>query len=183
MGFSYQKCITSAEYKELSESQRCLVLLKAVVLPNEKAAAIAEQSGLTHLESPQLSDFSQQSYLKDCVERAAGACTSFTTDNNGFSAVAESDADRLIFFSGPYESGWSATVNGQPAEIEKVNVGFMAVKVPAGEAQIRFNYETPGLKIGILISIAGFLILGVYVFRSRQRKRWIEQQRKLDKGV
>lgn len=183
MGFSYQKFITRAEYNELSESQRCLVLLKAVVLPNDTAAAIAEESGLTHLDSPQLADFSQQSYFKDCVERAAGACTSFTTDNNGFSAVAESSADRLIFFSVPYESGWSATVNGQPAEIEKVNVGFMAVKVPAGEAQIRFNYETPGLKIGIFLSIAGFLILGVYVFRSRQRKRWIEQQRKLDKGV
>lgn len=53
-------------------------------------------------------------------------------------------------FSVPYEEGWSATVNGKPAEVEKVSVGFMAVKVPAGTSQIRFNYRTPGLTLGIL---------------------------------
>ena len=69
----------------------------------------------------------------------------------------------------PYEDGWSATVNGQEAVIEKVNVGFMAVRVPAGQtSEIRFQYETPGLKIGIVISIAALLLFIGYLLLCRR---------------
>ena len=60
------------------------------------------------------------------------ACSDFTYDSYGFTAHYTSDKERLVFFSVPYESGWTATVNGEPVDIENVNIGFMAVKVPAG---------------------------------------------------
>ncbi len=68
-----------------------------------------------------------------------------------------------MFFSVPWEQGWTAWVNGKPAEIIKANVGFMAVKVPKGTAEIRFEYKTPGLNIGALVSLLGVLILAIYV--------------------
>ena len=33
----------------------------------------------------------------------------------------------------PYDDGFTAAVNGEPAAIEKVDNGMMAVYVPAGE--------------------------------------------------
>ena len=68
----------------------------------------------------------------------------------------------------PWEGGWSATVNGQPAQIVKVNVGFMAVEVPAGTAEIRFDYRTPGFTAGAAVTAVGFAGLGVYVWVSRR---------------
>ena len=73
------------------------------------------------------------------------------------------EGDNLVFFSVPYDKGWSATVNGQKVDIEKVNVGFMAVKVPAGESIISFNYETPLLKLGLFITGGSALLFVLYI--------------------
>ena len=45
-----------------------------------------------------------------------------------------------------------------------VNVGFMAVKVPAGTSEIRFNYYTPGLNAGIAATAGSIGIFLLYVF-------------------
>ena len=55
-------------------------------------------------------------------------------------------------------------MNGQPAEIEKVNVGFMAVRVPAGTSTIRFDYYTPGLTAGICVTAGSFALFFGYVW-------------------
>lgn len=83
-------------------------------------------------------------------ERRQYTCDTFAFDKTGFTATCDLDEDVLMFFSVPYDSGWSATVNGEPVVIEKASVGFMAVRVPAGEAEIRFEYMTPGLIPGRL---------------------------------
>ena len=99
------------------------------------------------------------------------SCSSFSYDNGGFSATFTGDRERLVFFSVPYESGWSAAVNGEPVEIEKVNVGFMAVKVPAGTSEIRFTYRTPGLTFGACVTAAGVVILLLYLWLARRFDR------------
>ena len=68
-----------------------------------------------------------------------------------------------MFFSVPYDDGFSATVNGEPAAIEKVDDGLMAVYVPAGENEIEFTYHTPGLKVSACVSAAAFAVYGVYL--------------------
>ena len=48
----------------------------------------------------------------------------------------------------------------------------MAVRVPEGEAVIRFTYETPGLKAGIVITIgSGLLLLGYCLLCRRLQKK------------
>ena len=48
----------------------------------------------------------------------------------------------------------------------------MAVRVPAGEATIRFDYETPGLKLGLLITAGagGTLLLYLLLVWLVRRK-------------
>ena len=55
-------------------------------------------------------------------------------------------------------------VNGKPVDIEKVNVGFMAVEVPADRvSEITFQYKTPGLKTGFIVTIVSFAVFAVYM--------------------
>ena len=121
-------------------------------------------SGVTFL-------YSEEAYYQDCLDRRSMSCSSFSYDNGGFSATFTGDRERLVFFSVPYEGGWSATVNGEPAVIEKVNVGFMAVLVPAGTSEIRFTYRTPGLPLGAAVTLAGVLILLLYLRLARRFDR------------
>ena len=115
--------------------------------------------------------YSEEAYYQDCLDRRSMSCSSFSYDNGGFSAAFTGDRERLVFFSVPYEGGWSATVNGEPAVIEKVNVGFMAVLVPAGTSEIRFTYQTPGLALGAAVTLAGVLILLLYLWLARRFDR------------
>ena len=176
MGFSYDSYITRSEYDQTTQDQRNLLLLKAVVL--EDADAKKASQGMTHL-APGAQEYTQDAYFADCAARAAQACSAFSRDNGGFSATFSSDQSRLVFFSVPWEGGWSATVNGQPAEILKVNVGFMAVRVPAGTSSIRFDYRTPGLGLGALATGGGLILFALYYFVSRSCDKKLEKKRKI----
>lgn len=166
MGFSYDYYIRRSDYDAADKSVRELMLLKGVVLDDDQ---IARLDGLL----PELPEdkrvYTKEEYYNDCKNRAVGACSAFAYTSKGFSATVSSEKQKLIFFSVPYEEGWSATVNGEPAEIEQVNVGFMAVKVPQGEqVQIEFTYRTPGLPAGILITCVSLVLLLGYLWLMRR---------------
>ena len=108
-------------------------------------------------------DLSDDGIAINSSERAVTSAYSFKTDAKGFTASVTREKDSLVFFSVPYDEGWSATVNGTPATVEKVNSGFMAVKVGSGDSVIRFEYSTPGLKAGIIISLISAIVLIIYI--------------------
>lgn len=181
MGFTYDRFITQEEYERCSEGNRHLLLLKAMVLSDEQTD---RYKGIVQDKKADLSSFTfnQKEYFKDCEARKSVTCSSFTYDNQGFTATINmsGETDNLVFFSVPYEEGWSATVNGEPVEVEKVNVGFMAVKVAGGEeSNIRFTYQTPGLQEGIIISLAAVLVFAAYMLLvGRKKNKEIAQRKK-----
>jgi uncharacterized membrane protein YfhO len=94
----------------------------------------------------------------------------YSYTKTGFEAAFNNKGkgDTLLFFSVPYSDGFSATVNGEPVDIEKVNVGFMAVKVPGNtESTIEFRYQTPFLKTGCIIAAGAFIVLVLYLAINR----------------
>lgn len=103
-------------------------------------------------------DVAEQSAL-----RAAKTVDGFSIDKNGFTCSFTSDTADVVFFSVPWEAGWSATVNGEPAEIIRSNLGFMSVVCPAGTSQIRFEFMTPGLIPGLIAAGAALVLLVAYI--------------------
>lgn len=169
MGFSYDNYLTRSEYNSTTESQRENAMLRAVVLEDKDIEELS--SLLTHLpESDRV--YNKEKYLQDCVDRAKTACSSFSYTKTGFSAEVNAKNQQLVFFSVPYESGWSASVNGESTTIYRVNVGFMAVVVPKGEkVMIEFAYRTPGLAFGALISFVSLAALVGYLVLMHRMKQ------------
>ena len=53
-------------------------------------------------------------------------------------------------------------------DIEKVNVGFMAIRVNAGtNVKIEFKYRTPGLFLGMAITVVCVLLFALYMVLMR----------------
>lgn len=169
MGFTYDGYITRTEYDALTTAQRELVLLKALVVEDDQAETVSKV--LPHADTGWMT-FTEDAFADDCAARAGSAADRFVRDRTGFTATIHAEQATPVFFSVPYESGWSATVNGKPAEILTANVGFMAVICPLGDSvTIRFEYETPGLRIGAYISGGALLVLLLYwlIFCRRHR--------------
>lgn len=162
-GFTYDEYITEKQYNECSESNRHLLLLKAMVLTDEQVKKYGDI--LSHHEKLSDYQYTEEEYFNDCNNRKKLTCSSMKFDNSKYTAeITTGSSDELVFFSIPYESGWSATVNGEPTEIEKVNVGFMAVRVPANKTStIVFSYKTPGLSAGAIISGVSVVIFIAYM--------------------
>lgn len=55
--------------------------------------------------------------------------------------------------------GWSATIDGKPAEIGRVDYVLRALKVPAGKHKIEFVFDPQSLKTTNAISIAGVVVI------------------------
>lgn len=195
MGFTYDRFITEEEYTDLNDRSKHLALLKAMVLTQEQMKKYADITGYKdgmydalnkaynknkpqNLSKPSyegfdtiISDFyyGKDDYFEDAAERKASSCSSFTYTKDGFEAEFTNDGnDNLLFFSVPYDRGWTATVNGEPAEIEKVNIGFTAVRVKGGEkSKIVFTYRTPLLKEGVIISACALAAFIIYMIINR----------------
>ncbi|MBC8541956.1 YfhO family protein [Bianquea renquensis] len=161
MGFTYDAYVTEEQCSQVSEKRRAQLMLKAIVLSEEQA----EKYGSLYeaIEDPKLEDYSEKAYFQDCLDRREETASSFIRDNDGFEAVITIRERTLVFFSVPWEEGWTAEVNGEEVDVERVNKGFMAVEAPAGTNTIRFHYRTPGLKFGGIVTIASILVWGAYV--------------------
>lgn len=171
MGFTYDQYITQELFDDYTTEQRDRLLLEGILLSEEQIEKYG--SYYTQLTYSELPHFSDDELGRVCAARRQETCSSFVTDNKGFTATITPSRDTLVYFSVPYDEGWSATVNGKKVDVEKVNVGFMAVPVEAGkENVIRFEYTTPGLWVGILISAGAFLLLlGYYLLFRWLRKK------------
>lgn len=165
-GFSYDYYMTEALTENYNETDKAKLLLKAMLLSDEQVRKYGYM--FTSLEDysndgADYFDLSYSAMKSDCAKLSATSAMSFETGKNSFEATVVRDKDSLVFFSIPYDEGWTATVNGKKVDIEKVNVGFMAVPVASGESKIVFEYETPGLKNGFIISGIALLVLIAYV--------------------
>jgi len=169
LGFTYENYVTQEQYDNIQEQYRELLLLKGILLSDEQIKKWGDMLAPLKTEDILCTD---QRYVTDCAARASLTCSSFMYTNSGFNATISTDHDVPVFFSIPYEAGWTAYVNGSPVEIERVNVGFMAVRVHAGEnIKISFVYRTPGLLLGTGITVVSVLLLLLYLFITRVMDR------------
>ena len=167
MGMGFDCYMTESQAEELSKGLREKSLMKALVLTDEQAERF---SGiLTTLPKEYSSSVSKTAYERFCREKQENCASSFSYDSHGFQAEFDSEKKQLVFFSVPYSTGWSAEVNGEPVDVEKVSYGFMAVPVSEGHSSIVFRYHTPWLREGAAVSIIAAVVLAVYIAVCRKK--------------
>lgn len=171
IGFTYDYYTDIETIESYSDERRSFMMLKGMLvqttdipkiepyLDNLNTVYNAGENATGYLPIA----FDYDSLEEDSANRRRVSAHSFKTSSKGFTANISMDRDNLVFFSVPWHEGWTAKVNGVEAEIFRVNVGFMAVIVPEGAAEIVFEFETPGLKIGLIVTILTVVLIAVYL--------------------
>ena len=57
----------------------------------------------------------------------------------------------------PYDEGWRAYVDGEEVDVEETGDGFLAIWPDAGQHEIVLRFVPQGFKLGLLISICGWI--------------------------
>jgi uncharacterized membrane protein YfhO len=94
-----------------------------------------------------------------------------STKLNSLSLRLQAPRAGLLYLAESYYDGWSAKVNGQPANILLANYAFRAIPVPAGAAQIELSYLPVGFRSGAIVS---FLSLITVIVLSLRQRSWTQ---------
>ena len=166
MGYTYDYYLDETQIKTMNQQHRDRLLLKGMLLSDEQIETYKDLLKPIS-ENKNRWDYTITGLKTDCDELKNETAESFEIDNRGFTSKITLQKDNLVYFSVPYDRGWKAYVNGVETKIEKVNVGFMAVAAAEGENDIRFEYTTPGLKAGLAVSGAGWIVFAAYLILCR----------------
>ena len=169
MGFTYDYYVTEATYEASIKTLRSNLLLRALVLEDEDVEKYS--SYLTELPDAMLDDLHYDSYTQDCADRRAHSCSVFQMNNAGFHAEITLEKPNLVFFSVPYDDGFTAYVNGEKTDILRVDEGLMAVLCQPGASSIDFVYQADGLSASRVVTAVAIPVWVVYVAYFVRRKR------------
>ena len=114
--------------------------------------------------------------LSEAVEQAQGV--EVTVDGITLTASCEAEQGEALALFVPYDTGFTAMVNGQAADIQRLDDTFMAVSLQEGENAIVLHYTPSGFSVGLILSVVGLLLLiGLCIWYSRGGRlpRWTEK--------
>lgn len=170
MGFTFNSYIRDDEYSSMKKGEMTdRLLVKDIILTEEQVAKYGKyMQEDQHVDEQVMSD---QDFARHCRERAESACKEFSFTLSGFTAEADLPKDNLVFFSVPYDQGFTAVVDGEAVPIEIVDGGLMAVPVPAGKHSIEFTYFPAGLGVCSIISAAAAILFLILLVRANVRTR------------
>lgn len=165
MGFAYDTYFPIDSVKGATYADKLMV--RSVFLTDEQIEKYGD------ILTKDKTDFvySKNQFLLDAKNKIKNGVIQFSVTKEGFTAKTRYDSEKLVCFSVPYCKGWSAEINGVPAEVDKINGGLCGIRVPEGLCEITFTYRTPGLTVGIICTIAGILLFAVYMVIVKFIKR------------
>lgn len=100
---------------------------------------------------------------------AASIVTPLESDSTRLKAEINASARQLLVFSQIYYPGWQATIDGQPADLLRVNVVQQGVVVPAGQHTVELVFSPGSFWLGAAVSIVALLICLVLLVWSSRR--------------
>lgn len=152
--------------------KRDVVLNLGTVTTEKKLKIKFSKPGSYRFDSVALICQPMDSYGEKIAPLQANGARSIQVDGNRLTLQFECDGDALACLSIPYASGWTARVDGEPAQIVPANVAFMGVKLSKGAHTVEFSYMPKGLKLGVAISLVTLVaLIGVGVAQALRRRR------------
>lgn len=108
--------------------------------------------------------------LTEAIQKIKEQPVEVSTSKNKVFATYEVKQDTSIFFTIPYDKGWSAYQDGKKLEIKQAQTGFMKVDVPKGKGTITLSFIPNGFVIGATCSVTALLLFGIYNHRRNLSK-------------
>jgi uncharacterized membrane protein YfhO len=163
LGFTYDKVISYGDFKKLSILEKDMVLLKAFVIENgEKDIQDFDVLDTNNMKK----DYTIKEYGGD-VDRLRRETMILTEHNqNSIKGTIQVSEKKLLFFSIPYDEGWTITIDGKKLKPKLINIGFMGVIISPGNHKVELSFRPPFLVSGTLIMILSFIFYMLFILKN-----------------
>ena len=106
----------------------------------------------------------------EAIQKIKEQPVTVSTSKNKVFAAYDVQQDTSIFFTIPYDKGWSAYQDGKKIEIKQAQTGFMKVDVPKGKGTITLSFIPNGFITGAICSFTSLLLFGIYSHKRKSSK-------------
>lgn len=108
--------------------------------------------------------------LTEAIQKIKEQPVTVSTSKNRVFATYDVKQDTSIFFTIPYDKGWSAYQDDKKIEIKQAQTGFMKVDIPKGKGTITLSFIPNGFITGAICSFTSLLLFGIYNHRLKLSK-------------
>ena len=108
--------------------------------------------------------------LTEAIQKIKEQPVTVSTSKNKVFATYDVKQDTSIFFTIPYDKGWSAYQDGKKIEIKQAQTGFIKVDVPKGKGTITLSFIPNGFVVGAICSFTSLLLFGIYNHKRKSSK-------------
>ena len=108
--------------------------------------------------------------LTEAIQKIKEQPVTVSTSKNKVFATYDVKQDTSIFFTIPYDKGWSAYQDGKKIEMKQAQTGFMKVDVPKGKGTITLSFIPNGFITGAICSFTSLLLFGIYSHKRKLSK-------------
>ena len=108
--------------------------------------------------------------LTEAIQKIKEQPVTVSTSKNKVFATYDVQQDTSIFFTIPYDKGWSAYQDGKKIEIKQAQTGFMKVDISKGKGTITLSFIPNGFITGAICSFTSLLLFGTYNHRRKSSK-------------
>ncbi len=84
--------------------------------------------------------------------------------------AATNTANALLVLGEKYFNGWRATVDGKPADIQRVDYVLRGIYLPPGSHEVRFIFDPLPFKVGKYVTLASFALFALMLVREWRRR-------------
>jgi len=108
--------------------------------------------------------------LTEAIQKIKEQPVTVSTSKNKVFATYDVQQDTSIFFTIPYDKGWSAYQDGKKIEIKQAQTGFIKVDIPKGKGTITLSFIPNGFVVGAICSFTSLLLFGIYNHKRKSSK-------------
>lgn len=130
---------------------------------------VFESNGYYSSSNPQIiaQNLEPLEHIQNTSAELNNKVSKYVFDGNNMNITVTADDNDYLLISTPYSSGWSATIDGAETKVYRANTAFLAVEIPRGTHEIILRYHTPGLLLGVFLSVVSVVFLIVNIVRKR----------------
>lgn len=168
-GFVYDTVLDEATFKTFSNFAKDQFVLRGCVVANGDADLLSHGKKFNLADTAVPFSLDQYGVYVNKLKERAFTMTQFKESEIKGNVTLNEPG--VLFFSIPFDEGWSATVNGKEAKLYKVNIGFLGLKLPAGKSDVEIKFEPRMMKKGGMVSLCALVVFaGLVVLSSRKKK-------------
>jgi hypothetical protein len=124
---------------------------RTVMLPPAQSAALPRQLATTASAAPTPAAYQRQ-----------------TSDS--FTVRVHAPQAGVLRILDAWDPGWTAAIDGKPADVLCADTTYIAVALPAGDHEVRLTYRTPGATFGIIVSLTAAALLAALLLGAARAK-------------